>query len=185
MAGLLRDARGRAIAGAEVQARGHRGALVGRALTRRDGRFRLVARPLAGGPLRIGVPAGRDLLPTRAPAVVLEVKPRVSLAASSTSAAPGQPVAFSGRLTPAPADIGLGSRKSVVLEWHDPLRRTWRPVVNARIRSDGTFAIPWSFNLSGLTIPMRVSVPTEVGWPLLPVRSGVIPVVVGDSPAAR
>ncbi len=85
---------------------------------------------------------------------------------------------FSGRLFPAPADIGLGSRKGIVLEWRDPLRRTWRPVVNARIRRDGTFAIPWAFNLRGLTIPMRVSVPTEVGWPLLPVRSGVIAVTV-------
>jgi hypothetical protein len=176
--GRLGDARGRAIAGAEVRARGHRGAQVGRALTRPDGRFRLVARPLAGGPLRIGVPAGRDLLPARAPAVVLEVKPRVGLVASSRSPAPRQPVAFSGRLTPAPAELGLGARKSVVLEWHDPLRRTWRPVVNARIKADGTFAIPWSFNLSGLTIPMRVSVPAELGWPLLPVRSAVIAVAV-------
>ncbi len=95
-------------------------------------------------------------------------RPRVSLAASSTAAAAGQEVVFTGRLVPAPADIGLGSRKGVVLEWLDPVRRTWRPVVNARIAQNGTFAIPWSFALRGLTIPMRVSVPTEVGWPLLP-----------------
>jgi hypothetical protein len=178
VAGRLRDARGRAIAGAEVRARGHRGAVVGRARTRRDGRFRLVARPLAGGPLHIGVPAGRELLPARAPAVAVEVAPRISLAASAQRTAPGQEVRFSGRLLPAPADIGLGSRKGIVLEWRDPVRRTWRPVVNARIRRDGTFAIPWSFNLRGLTIPMRVTVPTEVGWPLLPVRSRVIAVAV-------
>ena len=46
--------------------------------------------------------------------------------------------------------------------------------MNARIRGDGTFSIPWTFGLGGLTIPMRVVVPAEVGWPLLPVRSGVI-----------
>ena len=178
VAGRLRDARGRPIAGAEIRARGHRGALVGRALTGRDGRFRLVARPLAGGPLRIGVPAGRELLPARAPAAFVEVRPRVSLAASTATAWGGQEVQFSGRLFPAPADLGLGSRKGIVLEWRDPLRGTWRPVVNARINRDGTFAIPWTFNLRGLTIPMRVSVPTEVGWPLLPVRSGVIALAV-------
>ena len=133
---------------------------------------------MAGGPLRIGVPAGRELLPARAPAVVVEVRPRVSLAASSTATPPGQQVLFSGRLFPAPAESGWDRGRAIVLEWRDPLRRTWRPVVNARIRRDGTFAIPWAFNLRGLTIPMRVSVPTEVGWPLLPVRSGVIAVTV-------
>ena len=135
IAGRLRDARARAIAGAEIRARGHRGVVVGRTLTRRDGRFRLVARPTAGGLLAIGVPAGRELLPSRGvPAVVIEVRPRVSLAASSSSAAAGQEVRFTGRLVPAPADIGLGSRKGVVLEWLDPVRGTWRPVVNAAHR---------------------------------------------------
>jgi hypothetical protein len=179
VAGRLRDARGRAIAGAEIRARGHRGVLVGRALTARTGRFRLVARPLAGGPLVVGVPAGRELLPSRgAVAVHVEVAPRLSVAASTRTTTPGQEVLFTGRLFPAPGDIGLGSRKGIVLEWRDPIRRTWRPVVNARLHRDGTFAIPWSFNVRGLTIPMRVSVPIEVGWPLLPVRSGVIDVAV-------
>jgi hypothetical protein len=102
----------------------------------------------------------------------------VSLAVSSSETAVGQEVRFIGRLVPAPAQLGLGSRKGVVLEWLDPVRRTWRPVVNARIRSDGAFAIPWSFALRGLTIPMRATVPAEVGWPLLPARSGVIRVTV-------
>jgi hypothetical protein len=177
--GRLRDAHGRAIAGAEIHARGHRGALAGQAVTDRAGRFRMTARPAAGALLRVGVPAGRELLPARASADVrVEVRPRVSFVASATTAAAGQEVRFSGRLRPAPGQIGLGSRKGVVLEWLDPVRRTWRPVVNARIRRDGTFAIPWSFALSGLRIPMRVTVPAEVGWPLLPARSRVIRVAV-------
>jgi hypothetical protein len=60
------------------------------------------------------------------------------------------------------------------------VRRAWRPVVNAQIRRDGTFAIPWSFTLRGLRIPMRATVPAEVGWPLLPIRSRVITVAVGQ-----
>jgi hypothetical protein len=177
--GRLRDARGEAIVGAEVRAHGHRGEIVARGLTAAAGRVRMTGRPVAGGMLRIGVPTGEGLLPARATADVrIEVRPGVSLAASSASAGRGEQVVFSGRLRPAPRQIGLGSRKGVVLEWRDPLRRTWRPVVNARIRRDGTFAIPWSFNLRGLTIPMRVTVPTEVGWPLLRGRSGVIGVTV-------
>ena len=37
--------------------------------------------------------------------------------------------------------------------------------------ADGTFAIPWAFNLRGLTVPVRVTVPQDVGWPLLAVTS--------------
>lgn len=179
--GRLQDRAGRGIVGAEVRAHGHRGALVGRALSDQGGDFLLVARPLAGGTLRVGVPAGGRLLPARASADIrVEVRPRVSLAASTTMAWPGTQVLFSGRLHPAPVLIGLSARKGVVLEWRDPVRRAWRPVVNARIRRDGTFAIPWSFNLRGLRIPMRATVPAEVGWPLLPVRSRVITMAVGQ-----
>jgi hypothetical protein len=179
IAGRLSDAQGRAIAGAQVHARGHRGAVVGRAVTRADGRFRISARPAAGGPVAVGVPVGAALLPTRASADIrVEVRPRVTLVSSTASAAGGREVVFSGRLRPAPRQIGLGARKGVVLEWLDPVRRRWRPVLNARIARDGRFSIPWSFALSGLTIPMRVTVPTEVGWPLLPARSRVIRVAV-------
>ena len=178
--GRLTDRAGRAIVGAEIQVRGHRGRVIGRSLTRRGGAFAIVARPLAGGPARVGVAVGRGLLPQRAGADVrLEVRPRVSASASATTVTAGARVLFTGRIAPAPGELGLGSRKGVVLEWLDPIRRTWRPVVNARIRRDGTFAIPWSFGVRGLTIPMRVSIPAEVGWPLLPVRSGVIRVRVG------
>ncbi|WP_217922591.1 carboxypeptidase-like regulatory domain-containing protein [Miltoncostaea oceani] len=177
--GRLTDRSGRAIVGSEIQARGHRGRLVGRALTRRDGRFTLVARPVAGGPLTVGVLALGRLLPDRpVTGLRVEVRPRIALDASATNVGLGQTVLFAGRLSPAPGDLGLGARKGVVLEWLDPIRHTWRPVVNARTRRDGTFAIPWTYGVRGLTIPMRVTVPGEVGWPLLPVRSRVIRVTV-------
>ncbi len=179
IAGRLLDRGGRAIAGVEVQVRERRGRLIGRGLTRRDGRFVIGARPIAGGVVRIGVAVGGRLLPRR-PAVDLriEVRPTIGFSASSRSVTPGREVLFTGRLRPSPADLRLGSRKGIVLQWLDPARRIWRPVVNARIRRNGTFAIPWTFSLGGLTIPTRVVVPTEVGWPLLPVRSRVIRVRV-------
>ncbi|MGD9696604.1 MAG: hypothetical protein AB7V42_13225 [Thermoleophilia bacterium] len=177
--GRLRDAQGKAVVGAEVRVRGHRGRVIASTLTRRDGTFRITTRPRAGGVLRIGVPAGRTLLPARASHDVrVEVAPRVGLAASTTVAGVGEDVLFTGRLMPTPGSLGFGDRKGVVLEWLDPLRKTWRPVVNARVKRDGTYAIPWRFNLQGLTIPMRVTVPVEVGWPLLPTRSAVVKVAV-------
>ncbi len=180
VSGRLLDRHGRPIVGAEIQARGHRGLLVGRVLTGRDGRFQLRVRPRAGGLLRVGVPVGRRLLPARPSADIrLEVRPDVSLSASTTVATSGTEVLFTGRLRPAPGDIGLGSRKGIVLQWLDPVRRSWRPVVNARIRRDGTFSVSWRFGIRGLTIPMRVVVPEEVGWPLLPARSRVIRVRLG------
>jgi len=180
ISGRLLDRAGKGIVGAEIQVRDQRGRLIGRALTRARGRFVVDARPVGGGIVRVGVAAGRLLLPRRAAVDLrLEVRPAIALGVSSSTVGVGEQVLFSGRLRPSPADLGLGARKGIVLEWLDPVRRIWRPVVNARIRSDGTFAIPWTFGLGGLTIPMRVVVPAEVGWPLLPVRSGVIRMRVG------
>ena len=175
ISGRLLDRTGRGIVGAEIQVRDPRGRIIGRGLTRAGGGFAIDARPVGGGIVRIGVAAGRKLLPRRTSVDVrIDVRPAVGLSASSTVVVAGEQILFSGRLRPSPAQLGLGSRKGIVLEWLDPVRRIWRPVVNARIRGDGTFSIPWTFGLGGLTIPMRVVVPAEVGWPLLPVRSGVI-----------
>ena len=122
--------------------------------------------------------AGSSCRAARDATVRLEVRPRLEFASSSDAVSAGGTVLFSGRLSPSPGDLGFGSRKTVVLEWLDPLRRTWRPVVNARLRRDGTFAIPWAFNLRGLTIPMRVTVPQDVGWPLLAATSRTVRVRV-------
>jgi hypothetical protein len=179
VSGRLLDARGHGIVGTDVQVRGHRGRVIGRGLTRRRGAFAIRIRPTAGGVVRLTVPVGRSAVVLRTTAVLrLEVRPHLALGASTTSALAGEQVIFSGRIRPAPAALGLGGRKGVTLEWRDPIRRAWRPVVNAHIRADGTFAIPWSFALRGLTIPMRVTVGAETGWPLLPVRSPVVRVTV-------
>jgi hypothetical protein len=168
ISGRLRAANGRPIARAEVQARGYLGRPLGHTLTRRDGRFRLTVRPEATGAIQVGVPAGKQLLPTRRPVGIrVLVRPTVSVRASShTALAFGAPVRFVGRLRPAPALLGGYARKAVVLEWRDPIRRVWRPVLNARARRDGTFTLTWRFGVRGLTIPMRVRVPVERGWPL-------------------
>ncbi len=107
------------------------------------------------------------------------MRPRVGIAASRTLARAGGQVVFTGRVAPAPRDLRITAAKGVVLEWRDPVRHAWRPVVNARLRPDGTFTIPWTFGVAGLTIPFRAVVPSEVGWPLLGGRSRVVDVRVG------
>jgi len=179
ISGHLEDSSGRGIVGVEVQARGYRGQIVARGLTRAEGAFAIEGRALAGSPVRIGVSSLYGLLPSRPVADVrVEVRPRIAVAVSRTRVAAGGQVVFTGRLSPSSRDLGIRASKGVVLEWLDPVRRTWRPVVNARLRPDGTFAIPWSFGVAGLTIPFRVAVPPEVGWPQLGARSRVVRVTV-------
>lgn len=174
----LVDARGQAIGGAEIEARGHRGVAIARGRTGADGRVRLTLRPEAGALVRVGVPAGGALLPARTRTEArVRVRPRVVLRRVAGPVRTGERVMFTGRIYPAPSRLGLRARKGVVLEWRDPLRGAWRPVVNAPVRRDGTFSIPWRFNLRGLAVPMRARVPAEIGWPLMPGLSRPIKVV--------
>jgi hypothetical protein len=179
VSGRLREATGAPARHARVEARGPGGRVVGRGTTGRDGRFRMRLRPDAGGPVRVGVPSGDGLFPVRPEtALRVVVAPRIELRASDLHPAAGRSVIFSGRVLPAPSRVGARS-KGIVLEWLDPQRDSWRPVVNARTGADGSFRIPWDFGLGGLTIPLRVRVPEEGGWPLLPAVSEQVAVTVG------
>jgi hypothetical protein len=180
ISGRLTAADGGAIRGAEIQVRGHADRVLARTLTRRDGRFAVAARPEASGALLIGVPVGRAILPARRPVDVrVVVRPRVTVSASRTRAAfSGAPVVFTGRVMPAPALLGGSTHKGIVLEWRDPLRGLWRPVLNARLRRDGHFRLAWRFGVRNLRIPMRVRVPAERGWPLQPVLTKPITITV-------
>ncbi|MCX6410199.1 MAG: hypothetical protein NT143_07165 [Actinobacteria bacterium] len=136
---------------------------VGSAVTGPDGSFRLRAVPRQSGPVDVGVPDGSSVVPIPSgPRVGVHVRATVTLLASSHEAtAKGAPIVFRGKVAPAP-----GAAKAVVLEWRDPFRRKWRPVVNARTKADGSFTMSWRFQASGLTVPFRVRAPKEMGWPL-------------------
>ena len=56
--------------------------------------------------------------------------------------------------------------------------RIRREKAEARARADGTFAIPWRFQASGLTVPFRIRVPQERGWMIEPGVSKVVRVRV-------
>ena len=83
------------------------------------------------------------------------------MASAHEAQARGRAITFKGKVGPAP-----GAAKGVVLEWRDPFRKQWRPVVNGKTRPDGSFAMSWKFQASGLTVPFRVRVPKEMGWPM-------------------
>ena len=159
---LVAKGGGSPLAGFAIVAR-QSGRDVGSAVTGPDGSFRLRAVPRQSGPVDVGVPDGSSVVPIPSgPRVGVHVRATVTLMASSHEAtAKGAPIVFRGKVAPAP-----GAAKAVVLEWRDPFRRKWRPVVNARTRADGSFTMSWRFQASGLTVPFRVRAPKEMGWPL-------------------
>ena len=161
--------------GEEIEVRGFGRRTLGRARTDRAGAFRVTVKPVASSDLRVGVPADGGLYPSH-PHIILRVRvvPRVTLKASSlTATALGRPVTLTGRVTPAPS-----RRKAIVLEWRDPQRGTWRPVLNTHTRPDGTFAVAWRFQTPGFRIPLRVRAIAERGWPLEPASSPTLVVAV-------
>jgi hypothetical protein len=80
-------------------------------------------------------------------------------------------------VAPGPGALGIPA-KNVVLEWRDPFRGTWRPMINGRVGLDGRARFRWAFNAGGFTVPVRVRLPAEPGWPTLPALSGAITVAV-------
>jgi hypothetical protein len=180
--GSLTTPSGRPLRRAQVEVRDPSGRALGRARTGVGGWFRIAVVPETGGDLRVGVPLGdgRLALPVTSATARVVVRPRVSLRVSTREAvAGGSPVVFVGRVMPAPQSLRGAPRKRVVLEWRDPLRREWRPVLNGYTRANGRYRFAWRFGVAGLAIPMRVSVPPELGWPFEPALSHVVTLVVG------
>ncbi len=159
---LVAKSGGAPLAGFAMVAR-QKGRDIGAAVTGPNGSFVLRAVPISSGPIDVGVPDGSSVVPVpTGPRVGVHVRATVTLMASANEATPkGAPVMFKGRVQPAPR-----GNKAVVLEWRDPFRKVWRPVVNARTKPDGSFVMRWRFQASGLTVPFRVRVPKEMGWPM-------------------
>ncbi len=159
---LVAKSGGAPLAGFAMVAR-QKGRDIGAAVTGPNGSFVLRAVPITSGPIDVGVPDGSSVVPVpTGPRVGVHVRATVTLMASANEATPkGAPVMFKGRVQPAPR-----GNKAVVLEWRDPFRKAWRPVVNARTKPDGSFVMRWQFRASGLTVPFRVRVPKEMGWPM-------------------
>ena len=177
LTGRLLNRAGQPLAGFTMVAR-QGGRDLGAAVTGPDGSFMMKVIPIRTGPIDVGVPDGSALVPVpTGPGVAVRLRATVTLTASHTEAtAMGAPVVFRGTMSPAPG--AEGGRKAIVLEWRDPFRKTWRPVVNARAAANGAFTIRWRFQASGLSVPFRVRVPRERGWLIEPGVSKVVTVRV-------
>lgn len=150
-----------------------------RVRTDQRGGFVARLRARSGGAVRVA-PAGVPDAPLPTPTQVrVKVRPTVTLRASTTTAvAFAAPIGFSGRVSPSPRTLGRREAKTIILEWRDPVRRTWRPVTNVRTDADGRFSILWRFTNSGQRVPFRVRVPFELGWGLEAARSRIVSVRV-------
>ena len=164
---------GRALGRATVEIRDGAGALA-EATTDSRGRFHAMVVPRTSGRLRAQVVdrRGRERLTTVRGGVALVVTPAIAWRLSSTSPrAGGSPLVVSGRILPEPRVLPGKPTKRVMLEWLDPLRGSWRPVVDAQASADGRFHLSWRFGAGGFSVPVRVAVPDELGWPLVAART--------------
>jgi hypothetical protein len=180
VAGRLVDADGGALAGVEVEVRDSHRQTIGAVRTGPDGRFATAVRPSRGGALHVGVDGGEEgLVPVQLrPAARIDLLPRLGIRASRRSVrAGGGPVIFDVSLQPSPGVVGVHA-KNVILEWRDPVRGTWRPMINGRVGPSGRARFSWAFNAGGFTVPVRVRLPAEPAWPTGPAVSRAIAVEV-------
>ncbi|MGE3138918.1 MAG: hypothetical protein AB7O53_05580 [Thermoleophilia bacterium] len=161
MSGRFAHPNGRGLRGATVYLVDPKGFTRARTLTDRRGRFSFRVRPVIGGTWR-AIALGRPLVV--APGVV-QLRPLVTTRVSSRSFRPGETLRISGEIAPRSA----GRAKVVKLEWR--LGGVWRPLELATSDRRGRFALRYRFSpaTDAFTVPLRVVVPRDRGWPFLPV----------------
>ncbi|MGE3138027.1 MAG: hypothetical protein AB7I08_01180 [Thermoleophilia bacterium] len=161
VSGRFLHASGRGLKGATVYLVDPKGFTRATSLTDRRGRFTFRVRPLVSGTWR-AIALGRPLVV--APGVV-QLRPLVKTRISSRSLRPDETLRVSGVIAPRSAGRG----KLVKLEWR--LGGLWRPLELATTDRRGRFSLRYRFSAGtdAFTVPMRVVVPRERGWPFLPV----------------
>lgn len=171
ISGRFFQANGRGLRGATVYLIDPKGFSQGTTLTDRRGRFSFRIRPRLSGTWR-AIALGRPLVV--APGVI-RLRPLVTTRISSRSIHPGGALIISGGISPRSAGRG----KLVKLEWLQG--RSWRPLALATADRLGRFALRYRFSSSpgAFTIPLRVVVPREKGWPFLPIVANRLSVRVG------
>ncbi len=162
---------GRGLRGATVYLLDPEGFSHGTTLTDRRGRFTFQVRPRRSGTWR-AIALGRPLVV--APGVI-QLRPLVTTRISARSIQPGETLRISGAIAPR----GAGRGKLVKLEWRQD--STWRPLALATADRRGRYVLSYRFSAGAgaFTIPLRVVVPREKGWPFLPVVAKRLEVRVG------
>lgn len=161
VSGCFLQRNGRGLHGASVYLVNPKGYTEATAITDRRGHFGFRVRPLMAGTWR-AVALGRPLVV--APAAVV-LRPLVTMRVGTRTLRAGGTLRLSGAIAPRRA----GRRKLVTLEWR--LGGTWRPLQLATADRFGRFKLSYRFPaaVGGYTVPLRIVVPREKGWPFLPV----------------
>jgi hypothetical protein len=169
--GRFLHANGRGLRGATVYLVDPKGFTAATTLTDRRGRFAFSVRPRRMGTWR-AIALGRPLV--LAPAVV-RLRPLVRMSSTNWRIRPGGTLQVDGTIAPRSAGRG----KLVKLEWR--LRGKWLPLELTTADRRGRFSLHYRFNAltAGFSVPMRVVVPREKGWPFLPVVARRFRVNVG------
>ncbi len=168
--GHLQRPDGSPLTGAPIEMRDAAGRYAAGVRTDRNGNFTVTAKATIGGAWTVN-PVGSGM---RQPVVWLEVRPVVRVAVRMLHAR--RVLVASGRFAPS---VGAGG-KVIQLQWFDRTTRRWRPALDGRIRRDGTFRITYVFRRPGkYSVPVRVAVRSDPGWPYLPANSRPVTVRVG------
>ena len=156
--GRLQRPDGSAFSDAALEIRDSLGRYAGGFRTNTDGAFTVTARASVGGGWTLNTVGSRVLEPV----AWLEVRPTLTTRAKMNHAR--RTLVVRGRMNP-----GVGvSGKAVSLQWFDSLTRKWRPVMDGRVTSTGTFRLAYRFSRPGrYTVKVRVVVPRDAGWPYL------------------
>ena len=156
--GRLQRPDGSAFSDAALEIRDSLGRYAGGFRTNTDGAFTVTARASVGGGWTLNTVGSRVLQPV----AWLEVRPTLTTRAKMNHAR--RTLVVRGRMNP-----GVGvSGKAVSLQWFDSLTRKWRPVMDGRVTSTGTFRLAYRFSRPGrYTVKVRVVVPRDAGWPYL------------------
>ena len=168
--GHLQRPDGSPLAGAPIELRDASGRYSAGARTDRNGNFTLTAKATIGGAWTVN-PVGSGM---RQPVAWLEVRPIVRVTVRMLQG--HRVLVASGTFRPSVGAAG----KAIQLQWLDLTTRRWRPALDSRIRRDGTFRITYVFRRPGrYTVPVRIAVGTDAGWPYLPINSRAVNVRVG------
>ena len=178
IAGRLVDREGAPLGATDVEVRDAGARPLGTVRTDGDGRFRRSVSPAASGPLAFDVAAQEPLPLQPDMRIVVRVVPRLTVTAAATSVPLGSPVTLRGRFLPAPAALVARGRKTVDLEYRDPLSGEWRSALTTWLAPDGAFSATWT-PPAAATLRLRARVRTEIAWPFRDVASRSVPVRVG------
>ncbi len=156
VSGRLLQLDGRPLADVAIVLRDSGGVWSAGGRTAHDGSFSLSAMLGRGGKWTIsavGSPGLSKLL-------TIQVHAKLVSNLASRTLRQGEGLVVRGRLVPGP----LAANKLLQLQWRDG--RQWRPVANVTANASGNFEVRYRFHRGGgYSVPMRLVVPGERGWP--------------------